>query len=83
MPKRTPIIFHIDWNACIRCAACIAVCPQDPGFVSAFDTIAVDEPCGIACMACEEICPVTAIRHVGVARRKKYVPRVGAPRAGE
>ncbi|MCK6620906.1 MAG: 4Fe-4S binding protein [Calditrichaceae bacterium] len=82
MPKRTPVVFDIDWNACIKCAACIAVCPQDAGFVSAFDTIAVDEPCNIACMACEEICPVTAISHEEVARRKKYAPRVGAPGAG-
>jgi len=82
MPKRTPVVFDIDWNACIKCAACIAVCPQDAGFVSAFDTIAVDEPCSIACMACEEICPVTAISHEEVARRKKYAPRVGAPGAG-
>ena len=67
MPKRTAVIFDIDWNACIKCGACIAVCPQDAGFITAFDTIAVDEPCDIVCMACEEICPVTAIssRKVG------------------
>jgi ferredoxin len=63
MPKKAPVIFSIDWNACIRCAACIAVCPQGAGFISPFDTIAVDEACDIACMACEEICPVTAIDH--------------------
>ncbi len=81
MPKRNPVVFDIDWNACIRCAACIAVCPQDAGFVSAFDTIAVDEPCGIACMACEEICPVTAISHDDVSERRERAPRVGTPAA--
>lgn len=55
------MLFDVNWNACIQCAACIAVCPQDAGFVSPFDTIAVDTPCDIACMVCERICPVTAI----------------------
>lgn len=64
MSKKVPVIFSIDWNACIRCAACIAVCPQEAGFVSPFDTIAVDETCEIACMVCEDICPVTAIDHL-------------------
>ncbi len=63
MAKRDAVVFDVDWNACIRCGACIAVCPQPPGFVTPFDTIAVDEPCDIACMRCEAICPVTAISH--------------------
>ena len=58
-----PVIFHIDWNACIKCGACIAVCPQEAGFTTAFDTIAVNTPCDIACMACEHICPVSTITH--------------------
>ncbi|MEZ4699137.1 MAG: 4Fe-4S binding protein [Rhodothermales bacterium] len=61
-----PVVFEVDWNSCIRCAACIAVCPHPPGFVSPFDTIAVDTPCDIACMRCEAVCPVTAIRHESV-----------------
>ena len=63
MPELIPVSFAVDWNACIRCAACIAVCPQPSGFTTSFDTIAVDEPCHIVCMACEDICPVTAINH--------------------
>ena len=61
MPKRQPLVFIIDWNACINCGACVAVCPQNAGFTSPFDTIAVDKACGIVCMDCEAICPVTAI----------------------
>ncbi|HKL02087.1 MAG TPA: 4Fe-4S binding protein [Cryomorphaceae bacterium] len=67
---KKPVIFEIGWNACINCAACIAVCPQDAGFVSDFDTIAVKEPCDIACMMCEDICPVNTISHVVVEDRK-------------
>ncbi|NIR52641.1 MAG: ferredoxin [candidate division Zixibacteria bacterium] len=63
MPKPTPVIFDIDWNSCIKCGACIAVCPKEAGFTSPFDTIPVDRPCDIACIACEEICPVSAIAH--------------------
>ncbi len=63
MNQKEPVIFHIGWNACINCGACVAVCPQDAGFISAFDTIAVNTPCDIACMVCEDICPVTTITH--------------------
>jgi NAD-dependent dihydropyrimidine dehydrogenase PreA subunit len=63
VPQKDPLVFIVDWNACIKCGACIAVCPQDAGFTSAFDTIAVDRPCSIVCMDCEKICPVTAISH--------------------
>lgn len=63
MSKKQPVIFSIGWNACIRCGACVAVCPQPAGFISDFDTIAVGRPCDIACMACEDICPVTTIAH--------------------
>jgi ferredoxin len=58
-----PVVFIVDWNACINCGACVAVCPQEAGFVSPFDTIAVDRPCHIVCNHCEKICPVTAITH--------------------
>ena len=58
-----PVVFDIGWNACIECGACVAVCPQPAGFISAHDTIAVGEVCEIACMACEEICPVFTITH--------------------
>lgn len=57
------VIFDIGWNACINCGACIAVCPQPAGFVSDFDTIAVQTPCEISCMKCEDICPVSTISH--------------------
>ena len=63
MKAKTAVIFEIGWNACINCGACIAVCPQEAGFISAFDTIAVNEPCDIACMCCEIVCPVSAITH--------------------
>ena len=63
MGNRKSVLFMIDWNACIKCGACIAVCPQKFGFTSPFDTIAIDRACGIACMDCEKICPVTAISH--------------------
>jgi ferredoxin len=63
MSKRMPVIFYVDWNACIRCGACVAVCPQEAGFTTPFDTIAVDTSCDVACMACEKACPVTAITH--------------------
>ena len=63
MPEVQPIVFDIDWNSCIKCGACVAVCPLEAGFISSFDTIAVNAPCRIACVACEEICPVTAIQH--------------------
>ena len=61
MPKRSPVVFQVDWSGCIHCGACVAACPQEAGFTTAFDTIAVDTPCDIACMACEKICPVSAI----------------------
>ncbi len=60
---KKPVIFDIGWNACINCGACIAVCPQPAGFVSDFDTIAVQTPCTIACLKCEDICPVSTITH--------------------
>ncbi|MEO1714111.1 MAG: 4Fe-4S binding protein [Bacteroidota bacterium] len=66
MGKREPVLFQIGWNACIQCSACIAICPQEAGFISAFDTIAVDRACDIACMKCEDICPVTTITHTPV-----------------
>ena len=70
MPKRTPVIFYVDWNACIRCGACVATCPQELGFTTPFDTIAVDTPCDIACMACEQVCPVSAITHHSATAQK-------------
>lgn len=66
MSKQQPVLFSIGWNACINCGACVAICPQEAGFVSPFDTIAVDRPCDIACLLCEQICPVDTIRHVTV-----------------
>ncbi|GAA1993851.1 4Fe-4S binding protein [Kitasatospora viridis] len=56
-----PVVFQVNWNACIQCGACVAVCPKEAGFTTPFDTIATDTPCDIACMACEKVCPVTAI----------------------
>ncbi len=63
MKRKEPVVFQIGWNACIRCGACIAVCPHDAGFISPFDTIAINTPCQIACMVCEDICPVSTITH--------------------
>ncbi len=63
MADKKTVYFQIDWNACINCGACVAVCPQPAGFISPFDTIAVDTACDIACMACELICPVETISH--------------------
>lgn len=60
---KAAVSFKIGWNACIQCSACIAVCPQGPEFVTPFNTIAVDTPCDIACMNCEDICPVSTISH--------------------
>lgn len=62
--KSPPVVFSISWNACINCGVCVAICPQEAGFISDFDTIAVQTPCDIACMICEQICPVDAITHV-------------------
>ena len=61
--KSLPVVFSISWNACINCGVCVAICPQEAGFTSDFDTIAVQTPCDIACMICQEICPVAAITH--------------------
>ena len=61
--QRPAVLFDIRWNACINCGACVAICPQEAGFVSPFDTIAVDRPCDIACMLCERICPPDCITH--------------------
>ena len=63
MKTREAVVFEIGWNACINCGACVAVCPQEAGFISNFDTIAVNTPCDIACMFCEIVCPVNAISH--------------------
>lgn len=63
MSKLQPVIFDIGWNACINCGACVAICPQEAGFISPFDTIAVDRPCDIACLLCESICPTDTITH--------------------
>jgi len=63
MKTKAPVVFEIGWNACIKCGACVAVCPHPAGFITAFDTIAVNEPCDIACMHCEAICPVSTITH--------------------
>ena len=65
-PQRDPVLFSIGWNACIQCGACVGICPQEAGFVSPFDTIAVDRPCDIACLLCEAICPVSTITHTVV-----------------
>ena len=61
--RHPPVVFDIDWGACIRCGACVGVCPLPAGFVTPFDTIAVHEVCTVACMACEDICPTRAITH--------------------
>ena len=70
MSKRPSVFFRVDWNACICCGVCLAVCPQEAGFTTPFDTIAVDTPCDIACMACEIVCPVSGITH-----RSEAVPK--------
>lgn len=67
MSKKEPVLFQIGWNACINCGACVAVCPQPVSFISDFDTIAVHTPCDIACMVCEDICPVSTITHQAVS----------------
>ncbi len=67
MAKSEPVLFSISWNACIQCGVCVAICPQEKSFISPFDTIAVDRPCDIACMICENICPVSAITHTKVS----------------
>ncbi|WP_329569065.1 4Fe-4S dicluster domain-containing protein [Kitasatospora sp. NBC_01266] len=59
--SQSAMVFQVSWNACIQCGACVAVCPKEAGFTTPFDTIATDTPCDIACMACEKVCPVTAI----------------------
>jgi formate hydrogenlyase subunit 6/NADH:ubiquinone oxidoreductase subunit I len=66
MANKRQVLFKIGWNACINCGACVAVCPKEAGFISEFDTIAVDRACDIACMLCEDICPVTTITHIEV-----------------
>lgn len=66
---KNPVVFDIEWNACINCAACIAVCPLPAGFISDFDTIAVNTPCDVACLACEKICPVSAISHIEIGSK--------------
>jgi formate hydrogenlyase subunit 6/NADH:ubiquinone oxidoreductase subunit I len=63
MSTKEAVVFEIGWNACIKCGACVAVCPQPAGFTSSFDTIAVNTPCDIACMFCEKVCPVNTITH--------------------
>lgn len=63
MSTKDPVIFEVEWNACIKCGACVAVCPQEAGFTSSFDTIAVNMACDIACMFCQTVCPVNAITH--------------------
>jgi len=60
---KAAVLFAVNWNACIKCGACVAVCPQPQGFTSPFDTIAINQPCDIACMHCESVCPVSAITH--------------------
>jgi formate hydrogenlyase subunit 6/NADH:ubiquinone oxidoreductase subunit I len=65
--RKEPVVFQIGWNACINCGACVAVCPHDAGFISPFDTIAVQTPCDIACMVCEDICPVSTITHTTIS----------------
>ncbi len=57
----TAVSFSVLWHACIQCGACVAVCLQREPFISPFDTIAVETPCAIACMRCEQVCPTSAI----------------------
>jgi len=61
MRPRPVVAFQVNWYACIQCGACVAVCLQRQPFISAFDTIALDRPCHIACMQCEKVCPTSAI----------------------
>ena len=61
MKQNRAVTFNIVWQACIGCSACVAVCPQPEPFVSPHDTIALNTPCGIACMRCVEVCPTSAI----------------------
>jgi len=76
----SPIVLIVHWPACLRCGACVAVCPQPAGFTSPFETIAVDTPCEIACLLCEKACPVTAISHRQVAANSN--PSPGSPPGG-
>ncbi|GAB2700146.1 4Fe-4S binding protein [Kitasatospora kifunensis] len=75
----SPMVFQVNWNACIQCGACVAVCPKEAGFTTPFDTIATDTPCDIACMACEKVCPVTAIdSRRATAQERADLPAVRA-----
>ena len=67
MAKRFGVSFTVHWPACIQCGACVAVCLQREPFISAFDTIAVETPCHIACMRCALVCPTSAITHQLIA----------------
>jgi formate hydrogenlyase subunit 6/NADH:ubiquinone oxidoreductase subunit I len=69
---REPVHFSINWNACIQCGVCVAICPQEESFISDFDTIAIDRACTIACMICEDICPVSAIDHQKISNPEPY-----------
>ena len=72
------VSFTVHWPACIQCGACVAVCLQREPFISAFDTIAVETPCHIACMRCALVCPTSAITHQRVAPLAHLAPAASA-----
>lgn len=55
--------FRIDQSKCIKCEACIVVCPMN--CISNIDgDIIINEELCISCGACNSVCPVDAPNEV-------------------
>ena len=52
-------MIRIDRNKCIRCGACVGVCPKNA--LRLRDVIVVDNNLCIECGTCAKACPANAI----------------------
>jgi len=52
-------MIKIDRNKCIRCGACVGVCPKNA--LRLRDVIVVDNSLCIECGTCAKACPANAI----------------------
>ncbi len=65
MPHLSPEL-NIDAKACLRCAACVSLCPTDALTLGFEGIVCQAEQCTL-CLDCVLFCPVEAIKEPHVS----------------